>query len=310
VGDTTRLHSWYRYDLAGRLYWTRNFVVTPHPNLYEWTGDYYFYNAKGKILEDSSVTSVFADTNSITNPTEKWEYTYNTAGTLTDVFNSDFSGAWFLITHYIIAYAAANQIKSVYQYNAGPYLYQIDSFSYAPGIPYYTFHSDSSFDASTSITSFQESDQKFVNASGLVDSMIYLQPNYKVVHYYNYTALGNPFSDSITIFNADTLTSETMVHYYYEPIPTAVQSVSNPTSDIQVYPNPAAAELYFHSETKIASVRLSLYNAQGQQVVCTALPMSSGYAQFNIAHLTQGIYFLTLTDENGGSIKKQTIVKL
>lgn len=307
--DTTDVDFWYRYNPKGSLISARSFTITPHPNNYWWNGDYYAYNAKGQIIEDSSVVSDFADTNSTTRPDQKWEYVYNTSGALTNVSGTYYLGSWYSLGTFTITYSATNQVNAIYQNSELEPPFQVDSFSYSSGISYYTFHSDSLFNTTTGLMDFQESDQKYTNASGLVDSMIYLKPNYKEVHYYSYTALGNPRVDSVVVFRGGLLDSEAVVHYFYKPVPLGVQPVYAQVADVQIYPNPTTGILYVRSAVVKSPLLLTVYNAQGRLISSTTLSMTSGNAQFSLQNSLPGVYFLIITDEKGTIIKRQTIIK-
>lgn len=289
---------WYRYNALGWLIWARNFNYR----------DFYTYNAKGQLIEDSSVVSATADTNSATRPNQKWEYIY-TAGALTNVSGTYYLGSWYPLGTFTITYSATNQVNAIYQNSELEPPFQVDSFSYSSGISYYTFHSDSLFNISTGLMDFQESDQKFTNASGLVDSMIYLKPNYKEVHYYSYTSLGNPSVDSVVVFRGGLLDSEAVVHYFYKPVPLGVQPVYAQVADVQIYPNPTIGILYVRSAVVKSPLLLTVYNAQGRLISSTTLSMTSGNAQFSLQNSLPGVYFLIITDEKGKIIKRQTIIK-
>ncbi len=69
---------------------------------------------------------------------------------------------------------------------------------------------------------------------------------------------------------------------------------------ISIYPNPTKGEFTLQSENNI--LRVELYNIIGEKVMDRKL--ASKTAQFNISHLTKGIYLVKILYEEGSTITK------
>lgn len=72
----------------------------------------------------------------------------------------------------------------------------------------------------------------------------------------------------------------------------SVGKVSVPTSQIEVFPNPAETELMISVPSVIRSI--SIYNMVGQKVHYSCY--NSSFVKVEISHLPQGSYFIKIND--------------
>jgi hypothetical protein len=84
------------------------------------------------------------------------------------------------------------------------------------------------------------------------------------------------------------------------------QSVSTFGKSIKIYPNPASSQLFIEQVETKSNIDISLYNITGQLV--KEKKMTSKIENLNIQDLSEGLYLLKLTDDNGGIIKIDRLI--
>ena len=88
------------------------------------------------------------------------------------------------------------------------------------------------------------------------------------------------------------------IHVYQDDA-TAISTVS--TENIELYPNPVSDLLNLSSTLDIK--KLTIFNLQGVQVMVQSNPQK----QISIEDLSQGIYYVVLTKNDGTSVVKKVI---
>jgi bilirubin oxidase len=78
-------------------------------------------------------------------------------------------------------------------------------------------------------------------------------------------------------------------------------------SKMKLYPNPTKGMLYFEMEDNIVIKRATVINTSGQIVY--EMSLNAGKAELNVSELGKGLYFLRLTDENGGTYIKTYLME-
>ena len=79
---------------------------------------------------------------------------------------------------------------------------------------------------------------------------------------------------------------------------------SNEPSPINIYPNPVTGKLRINN-TELRIEKIEIYNAQSNMVYTSEMRNSD--FEINISDLPQGLYFLTITDENKNRITKRFV---
>ncbi|KAA5824096.1 T9SS type A sorting domain-containing protein [Algibacter amylolyticus] len=81
----------------------------------------------------------------------------------------------------------------------------------------------------------------------------------------------------------------------------------NQMSNLNIYPNPAKNSISIeHLNATITS--LSIYNIQGRKVLEQPLKNSDSKIEINISSLVNGLYLLTIKDENGAQASRKIVV--
>jgi len=136
-------------------------------------------------------------------------------------------------------------------------------------------------------TSWQQITDSIVYALDTTDNVDTLQ--------ITFTSSGggtNPVLDSTTLYVDDvTMTWKTQ---------TAVKNVVNSGDLVKVYPNPAAATLYFDAPQNIG-LNYQLYAVNGAMVTSNKL---NGNAALDVSALSDGLYFYTITDQTGNVVQR------
>lgn len=81
------------------------------------------------------------------------------------------------------------------------------------------------------------------------------------------------------------------------------------THSYRIFPNPATANLTIHLNYK-GTTQAQLFSTTGKLVQAEKLSFANGKAEFNIKNIPQGIYLLSLIDENGARMVVEKVVKL
>ena len=103
---------------------------------------------------------------------------------------------------------------------------------------------------------------------------------------------------------------EAKVRLMWKTLPSTNVATLEPMQDIQVYPNPASSRIVVKGMLQNPSdVTVTIYNVLGQQVFANQYKAgSSMFGEFiSVDNLSNGIYFVNVTNE-GGSVTKQFTV--
>jgi|GEM_PF-3301989 len=286
ISDTSLETDSLGYDPFGNVLF--DIVVYKYPHRIDTSyGQFFTYDSKQRLIMDSIANNAIY---SGIQPFYIMHYNYNSRGNLISV--SMPGELW------TISYTSDNKIQTVvYDTGLSNTPYQIDSFAYTTGVPYYTFTSDSL--RSKGKWRFNASSLKYVNADLLPDSMIelyvslYPKPD-KTKHTYSYTAENNPITDYV---NFTSLAGSNVVSttYYYETY-TGINNIPNPTASFQLYPNPATDKLYIKQigQQISGAAQLYLYDASGKLVQRNSLMLNNTAISIPISGRASGIYFYSL----------------
>ena len=89
-----------------------------------------------------------------------------------------------------------------------------------------------------------------------------------------------------------------------------VQHVDENASSLNIFPNPAKDKVYIEVvDSGMLDGKIRLFDASGKQVGDYTLNFVAGGLEVDIRNLRQGLYFVTLTDQNSGFIQTGKLVK-
>jgi hypothetical protein len=103
---------------------------------------------------------------------------------------------------------------------------------------------------------------------------------------------------------------EAKVRLMWKTLPSTNVATLEPMQDIQVYPNPASSRIVVKGMLQNPSdVTVAIYNVMGQQVFANEYKAgSSMFGEFiAVDNLSNGVYFVNVTNE-GGTVTKQFTV--
>ncbi|QMU66235.1 MAG: T9SS type A sorting domain-containing protein [Flavobacteriaceae bacterium] len=108
--------------------------------------------------------------------------------------------------------------------------------------------------------------------------------------FYGKVLIGSVTGDTSleVVFNYDTATNKTFSIVDLNDAPLSTQEFEN-DMQISVYPNPTTD--YLNIETELEINTIEMYSLQGQKIASYKNQNS-----INVSHLSEGIYFLKLTD--------------
>ena len=112
------------------------------------------------------------------------------------------------------------------------------------------------------------------------------------IGWFNVTGLGGQFD------NSSPYTSGYQIFPRYQSDIELISNTNEPTNlagQIRMFPNPTSGFLNIVSEINIENIRIS--NVLGQEVMTVQSPNAT--AALNVSNLTQGVYIITFTTENG-----------
>lgn len=145
-------------------------------------------------------------------------------------------------------------------------------------------------------------EQNSANNPGITVGFDKNRPEGKAYGYIFNTVNWSPFTDYPETFFGSVMMrpvfSDTM------PVATAnqVESVSDP-STIRIYPNPTQGNLTIENERAATGTTILLYNMLGQ--VCL---QTTGGSSLQIGHLPDGLYHLSILQENGALLHSEKIL--
>lgn len=112
-------------------------------------------------------------------------------------------------------------------------------------------------------------------------------------------------------YSDDVLGSVSFVDFPCDTIFTVgVNDLPDLTPALSLSPNPVTADqllrLTWNNELQLTSTRLELTDAQGRQVAVSIVSTSTGY-EVSTGELSPGLYFLSLTSQEGRAVKRVVI---
>jgi len=272
---------------------------------------YFSYSASRILMQDSTY---------IKNGTGwslmyKNAYTYNHSGDLIQVDNYNRSLSWVMNIEYVNTYNSNHQLISVVTNTLDIPAMFIDSFSYINGISYQSSWTEYS---SGLIVRYL----KHFNAAGLPDTAYvgdwdtaahnWISSNAEEI-VFNYDTYNEPV-DATSYNYLDTsfnTTPQYMENFYYETYsPTGVESVIN-QKDFVVYPNPSSNKLFISQKNAVAAknLQISIVNVSGQRVLTETMNAINKTEEISILGFVPGTYWLTIRDQSGNMLYKQSIAK-
>ncbi|RYZ48502.1 MAG: T9SS type A sorting domain-containing protein, partial [Sphingobacteriales bacterium] len=306
------------YDAQGRV--STMIGMEWSPTLSQWDTSakrILTYNTQNQVVTDSIFSYSLGDWL----PAQVFEYTYNSAGKLAEgVAKVDYMGTFLDIYSTEISYYPNNTIKDVVtnvnQSGVSLDPYQRDSFAYAPANGYASFHQTWAYDNTTSEFIPDSRITRNSNAQGLPDT----------THYYSWDGTGwvnemyntasyNSYANPVTIKTYEptgaNFDQTYLYNFYYELYNDATPVATIPQEhQISVYPNPATDNVnIFWKGNEGNRVALRIVNASGQLVKTEMLNWNQTTEQVNISNLSNGVYFLTISDNTGTMVYKHTIIK-
>ncbi len=140
-----------------------------------------------------------------------------------------------------------------------------------------------------------------------IDSAAYIFDNNDTVFFKTFDVI-LPTSVSIIVKTIDSIDNnkEDMTSFYItNDALTGINQINNyQTENIKIYPNPTSFDL--HIETSSTErMNIQLFDITGKSI--TANISFTNSTTINISSLSQGIYFLKITDMNSGMIKTQKV---
>ena len=121
---------------------------------------------------------------------------------------------------------------------------------------------------------------------------------YDIVLPFNYIIEQNGDEFSLEIVNSEGN------HAYYSSMPLSQPEFS--PLQVTLYPNPVSDVLYINSMDIINKV--SVYDIQGK-VIKTVSGLNSNTSEINLSSLQNGVYFVSITSENGGVLTQKIVKK-
>ena len=274
------------------------------------------YNAQGKIMQDS----VFQYTNNQWVLSAVIDFTYDGSGNITTVsLSAAGATSWSVVDKYENTFYPDNKLKTSISYSlTGTTLEPTlkDTFGYANNSAFATLQSEYMWDNGIWVPMYQM--LKHLNAQGLPDTVY--QNGYNnsantwmpfLKTHYTYTTYSNPQLGTDYTFDGVSWSLLSHRHYYYEVYndPTSVQHITT-QQNVRVYPNPATSEINVKFEDGVGrKVTLELVNAAGQRVYRATQHMMQESMKVSIQSLTPGLYWLTVRNENGELMFRETVVK-
>jgi type IX secretion system substrate protein len=112
----------------------------------------------------------------------------------------------------------------------------------------------------------------------------------------------------VTVNIADANSSATKnITFVINKPPLSVSNVSNPASEILLYPNPARDELNIVYDANADVKNIAVYNVIGK--VMTVFKVNGDSANLNLENIPSGIYFVRLFNSNGNVVVTKKFTK-
>jgi hypothetical protein len=89
-----------------------------------------------------------------------------------------------------------------------------------------------------------------------------------------------------------------------------IRRIDSETSYLNIYPNPASSIVFIEViNSNKETGKLELFDVSGKRITEYSLSIVAGGIELDIQNLSEGFYFITLTDPVSGYIQKGKLVK-
>ncbi len=282
----------------------------------------------GKLIEDSLNYGC-----GTYGPIEKWLYSYNLAGNLTHAsFYTDSSGIWIEKQQYFITYNIDNTLKTdsetvIYSGVWLPNLSQ--SFTYTPGVSYYTSSTLNSYSAGYSVGQKIVS-TKHIGTLGLPDTLYqytYFDPTgtamkltYQDKSAFTYDTYKNPkveytyhynITDSVTGAGYYDAAPENFIYYFYETYLSTGIEAPGSSDKITLFPNPSSntVTISWPGVHPGSNTKIGISNVAGQTVFTENRVWNGETTTISLSGLSEGIYILRIEDRDNHVVFGRKIMK-
>lgn len=269
-----------------------------------------YYNGQG--LEQVDSISLYALGSWI--PAASITYTYSGTN-LTEINIYDFDGAnWTRSQQYVNTYYPNGQLQtSNFNIDTGssapPVTLFRDTFVYN-GTPFCTSWVSYLNQTGASLDTFFTLN-KHLNSQNLPDTAYFnvVLAGASWIETFTYNSSNNP--DMEMDMDAVGAPSNFMLKYYYENYnDLAVNNVPTKNNNITIYPNPASDQLNIQwKDANGTKAAISIVNAAGQVVYRDAFNWKQTTEAVSISNLQSGIYWISIADNSGNVIYRQSVVK-
>ena len=269
---------------------------------------YYQYNSS-QLIADSTINNA----NNSLNTVSRNIYSYDIAGNLLSLVNYRTNRSILApYTKYENIYSGTNQLLMSTEYRYSNIsnqwvLNSYDSFGYANNSSTYMYWKTTG--------TYQSDFRYYFSPAGIVDSVYVIDDTNKVYckYLYSYDVFNNPVGYKYYTYHADTCsaTPDWLGFYYYETYTpaTSVNNISNPSTSIILYPNPATNTLQISGLQSIkGAITISLTNSIGQ-LMMRQTGISAGVQSISLANMAAGVYVITVSDNSGNTLYSGKMVK-
>ncbi|MBL7717720.1 MAG: T9SS type A sorting domain-containing protein [Flavipsychrobacter sp.] len=274
---------------------------------------YFTYGTNGLV----SVDSLYENVNSIWNLVQKFEYGYDMNDNLNLLtISAEVNNVYGLYGEEQYTYDNNDHlVLAFYNVYDGSQSMMVpdgkDSFDYDQGVDFYTSETYFEWDDVNLVWENNYHETRHLNTQLLPDTVSVYEWNGTAwapyyVDFYEYNTEGNPVNDTLYGFTNMVQDEDPgyVGHFYYEAYwPASVQGTVQAAAQVTVYPNPATDILNIKGS---GPMQLQLVNALGQVL---KKARSSEQAKLAIGDLAPGMYWLTVSDINGATLRTQAVVK-
>ncbi len=129
----------------------------------------------------------------------------------------------------------------------------------------------------------------------------------------HYLPQGNVGTSTVkyTFFNADEPDDQVYFLVSYVISPTSIEDLLSNALISSAYPNPATDQIAIDYEfpTGVKVAELKLFNIVGQEILKQVVSDKSGKIQLSVSDLPEGIYFYSLTINDGAALTRKLIIR-
>jgi len=307
-----------RYDAQGRIDLQTAFSFNTSTQQWDSASQRHIqYNTQNQVLADTLFINSLGDWL----PAQANLYTYTGNQLTYGLVRMDpsLSGSFADVYATSLEYYPNNTIKSatiLVDQGAGLMPYERDSFAYDPLNRYRTHHMVWIYDAGTMQLEPYMLTERNVNTAGLPDTTVFyaaMQTGGSLDTLAFFTTTYNTFNNPVEMkgysSSGSTFVEDYNAYFWYEDFDPAVVKNTQTSETMTVYPNPAGNVVNIKWNADNAPVSIRIVNASGQIVHSESLTRTLQSAQINIAHLTPGIYWLSVANANGQTIYQTSVIK-